>query len=140
MDQAILIKFHHLKRAEYAYLQDLSEIEFVDISKIDEVIGKITRDRLDLARSIFKRVQTEKNTDDVSLRNPITLPTLESYISLGEVEDYIREAFVREFGDEMIKRVRAGKYPDEIGVRVIVAQKDLPITPELTESPEKDRR
>ena len=44
----------------------------------------------------------------------------EPQIGLREIEDYVRDVFVREFGREAIKRVSVGKYPDEYGVLITV--------------------
>jgi len=51
-------------------------------------------------------------------RIPVSAP--EPRISLREIEDYVREVFVQEFGREAIKRVSVGKYPDEYGVLITV--------------------
>ena len=44
----------------------------------------------------------------------------EPQISLRELEEYVRDVFVQEFGCEAIKRVSVGKYPDEYGVLITV--------------------
>ena len=73
MNRQILTKFQHLKQAEYAYLRDLSELDFVDIFRIEEVVHEITVDRVHFARSLFERAKVEKNTEDVSLRKRISM-------------------------------------------------------------------
>ena len=52
---------------------------------------------------------------------PVFIP--EPQIGLREIEDYVREVFVREFGREAIKRVSVGKYPDEYGVLITVDER-----------------
>jgi len=49
---------------------------------------------------------------------PVFVP--EPQISLREIEDYVRDVFVREFGREAIKQISVGKYPDEYGVLITV--------------------
>ena len=51
-------------------------------------------------------------------RIPVLVP--EPQISLREIEDYVRDVFVREFGREAIKQISVGKYPDEYGVLITV--------------------
>ena len=73
MNRQILTKFQHLKQTEYAYLRDLSELDFVDIFRVEEVVREITVDRVHFARSLFERAKVEKNTEDVSLRKRISM-------------------------------------------------------------------
>ena len=49
----------------------------------------------------------------------------EPRISVWEIERYVRDRFVGEFGDEIVRKVSADKYPYEYGVMVTVAKEDL---------------
>ena len=49
----------------------------------------------------------------------------EPRISVWEIEHYVRDRFVGEFGDEIVRKVSADKYPYEYGVMVTVAKEDL---------------
>lgn len=57
-------------------------------------------------------------------RTPGIFPP-EPHISVWEIERYVQDRFVGEFGHEIIRKVSADKYPYEYGVMVTVDKEDL---------------
>ena len=55
----------------------------------------------------------------------ITLPTIQVEVDLSSLEKIVRNAFVEKFGEDVIKEVRASKYPHMYSVVVWVSKKEI---------------
>jgi hypothetical protein len=55
----------------------------------------------------------------------ITLPTIQVEIDLSSLENIVWNAFVEKFGKDIVKEVRASKYPHMYSVVVWVSKKEI---------------
>ena len=60
-----------------------------------------------------------------NLQSSIYSPTIQVEVDLESLEKIVRNAFVEKFGQNVIKEVRASKYPHMYSVVVWVTKKDI---------------
>lgn len=58
------------------------------------------------------------------LQNEVVIPSIRVSVELEDLEKAVRDAFVREFGEDVVKEVRASKYPHMYSVVVWVTIKE----------------
>jgi len=73
MEKQIILEFCKLEKHQYGYLHRLGEMSFVDIAKVDRVIGEIASDRVNFAKELFEEARHCDLRATVSRRKVIFL-------------------------------------------------------------------